>query len=673
MRAAWLAIVAACAPGCSIEKKVPLADGGLDAPPLDGPSDDDAPETAITAAPGEFSRVGASTFRFDSDDPAATFECSVDGDTPIACQSPYTRTLGDGPHAFSVRAIDRAGNSDDTPAEHLWTIDTVAPDTMLLSAPPAADNSPTVRFEFRSNEQNTGFECAIDGGTYQACQSDDLFGPFGDGAHAFAVRARDRAGNVDASPAIHAWLVDTSTPDTVLLSGPSGATAITTATFTFLSPDAGPGATFQCSLDGAPFVACLSPRDLVGLGAGEHVFAVRVRDAVGNVDPTPATRTWTVDLTPPTTSITDGPSGLEPFASASFSFESNEPGATFACSLDGAPFAPCTSPYTVAQLAQGDHTFAVRAVDGAGHVDPTPATRSWAVDTVAPDVAITSGPGGGETTGPRVWFAFSSPDGTLACSLDGAAFGGCASPLGLNAAAGPHELRVRATDAAGNTATAARAWTVACAAPDPTGAAALLHLDEPGQSLANAVAGGPPAMLGDDLTDEAIDPAPAAGRFGGGLAFSAADAERATWPLGLPAAAGLTIELWVSPEAASGPRDVAITADGRLAIRAAAAGASSVRISATAAAAGGGPSFTATSADVAAGAWHHVIVSLQEPALRLWVDGVRAEAGGVALGEPPELATLRLGGNFQGLLDEVWLAQAPLADDEAALVRYCPL
>ena len=53
----------------------------------------------------------------------------------------------------------------------------------------------------------------------------------------------------------------------------------------------------------------------------------------------------------------------------------------------------CTSPAPLTGLAQGMHAFAVRATDAAGHDDPSPATRSWTVDTVAPEVAFTAGPG----------------------------------------------------------------------------------------------------------------------------------------------------------------------------------------------------------------------------------------------------------------------------------------
>ena len=61
------------------------------------------------------------------------------------------------------------------------------------------------------------------------------------------------------------------------------------------------------------------------------------------------------------------------------------PIAGFQCSLDNSPFTNCatTSPATISynSLATGQHTFAVRAVDTQGNVDPTPATFSWTVLT----------------------------------------------------------------------------------------------------------------------------------------------------------------------------------------------------------------------------------------------------------------------------------------------------
>lgn len=57
-------------------------------------------------------------------------------------------------------------------------------------------------------------------------------------------------------------------------------------------------------------------------------------------------------------------------------FSASEP-SSFACSLDGAAYTFCSSPETYDALESGWHTFAVRATDAAGNVDPTPAQVRW--------------------------------------------------------------------------------------------------------------------------------------------------------------------------------------------------------------------------------------------------------------------------------------------------------
>jgi glucose/arabinose dehydrogenase len=85
------------------------------------------------------------------------------------------------------------------------------------------------------------------------------------------------------------------------------------------------------------------------------------------------------DTTPPNTTITSGPSGTVTSSSASFGFSSDDLGATFECSLDGAAFTGCTSQQSYTNLSAGSHTFEVRAIDAASNVDPTPASSSWTV------------------------------------------------------------------------------------------------------------------------------------------------------------------------------------------------------------------------------------------------------------------------------------------------------
>ena len=100
---------------------------------------------------------------------------------------------------------------------------------------------------------------------------------------------------------------------------------------------------FECKLDAANFAACSTPVAFSGLAEGSHTFAVRAVDVAGNIDASPATRTWTVDTSVPNTTITSGPS-VTSSRDVVFAFSASETGALFECRLDGAVFAACSSP-----------------------------------------------------------------------------------------------------------------------------------------------------------------------------------------------------------------------------------------------------------------------------------------------------------------------------------------
>jgi hypothetical protein len=85
------------------------------------------------------------------------------------------------------------------------------------------------------------------------------------------------------------------------------------------------------------------------------------------------------DTTPPETTIDSGPSGTVKPKDATFMFHSSEAGSTFECKLDSGPYSACSSPKRYTGLANGSHTFLVRATDAAGNTDATPASRTWTV------------------------------------------------------------------------------------------------------------------------------------------------------------------------------------------------------------------------------------------------------------------------------------------------------
>ena len=167
------------------------------------------------------------------------------------------------------------------------------------------------------------------------------------------MRAKDDAGNVDASPASRTFTVDTAAPATTITSGPANGTTINDSTPTFAFTSTETGSTFECRVDNGPWAGCTSAHTTATLAVGDHTFEVRATDPAGNTDQTPEGRTFTVaapDTTPPDTEITTGPSGPTNDNTPTFAFTATEAGSTFECRIDGGAWAACTSPRTLAAL-----------------------------------------------------------------------------------------------------------------------------------------------------------------------------------------------------------------------------------------------------------------------------------------------------------------------------------
>jgi len=172
------------------------------------------------------------------------------------------------------------------------------------------NNSPPARLEgfVPLSPGSTWYEGPFSGafdpgpsGFPNSCQCDELLdngmglawtvdvGPFGSATRSFLTTF---------SPTGQAF--DNLPPDTTITAGPPPSTTSTEASFSFQSSEA--GSAFECRLDGGAFGPCASPRSFSGLTPGDHTFEVRATDPSGNVDPTPAARSWTVD--PPAPAVT---------------------------------------------------------------------------------------------------------------------------------------------------------------------------------------------------------------------------------------------------------------------------------------------------------------------------------------------------------------------------------
>lgn len=250
----------------------------------------------------------------------------------------------------------------------------------------------------------------------------------------------------------------TSLAPPTITSAPSSSTTSRSATFAFTGPS---GATFKCGLDGAATTPCTSPRTYTSLTDGAHLF--KVVSVKSGEESAATTFGWTVDtVAPAAPTITSGPAALVGSTSATFTYSGPEANLRYVCSLDGAAFVTCTSPTVYSGLGQGEHMFAVRAVDAAANTGAT-TSRVWRVDTVAPPApALTTKPSDPTSTATNDFAWTSAESGaTSECSLENGAWFACTSPYRwvINTDnGGQHQFGVRARDAAGN-ASDARQYT----------------------------------------------------------------------------------------------------------------------------------------------------------------------------------------------------------------------
>jgi hypothetical protein len=272
---------------------------------------------------------------------------------------------------------------------------------------------------------------------------------------------------------VRVYFKDTTVPDTTLTGGPAQAsfTSARTATFTLGTTQPGNVGTFVCTLN-TTTIPCSSTLSLSGLPEGAQTLRVQAKDPSGNLDPSASTRSWTVDATPPVTTLSNGPANgsRTNSRSATFGISVNEIVSSRNCKLNGAPLACDGASIALSNLADGTYTLTATSTDRAGNIGPS-VSRTWTVDTDPPTTTLTGGPANGSISSKTTaTFTLASDEaGTFACRLDGAALpctSGSLTVVGL--ADGNHTLSVRAIDAAGNQDLGAptRAWRVLATPPD---------------------------------------------------------------------------------------------------------------------------------------------------------------------------------------------------------------
>lgn len=196
--------------------------------------------------------------------------------------------------------------------------------------------------------------------------------------------------------------------------------------------------------------------------AGTDSFTFEVNDGYGGTSAADVT----VRVDPDITGF-DGPAGALDSRAGEIEFGSSVAGATFECSIDEGDWQACSSPWTLTDLDDGEHTMRTR-VTANGLTNPDAAEATWTVDAF-PKIEVTDGPDAeSSSTGVAIDFTLSEAGATAAptaeCRLDGHEWTPCLSPVEFSDLDdGDHTVRIRATDAFGKQAVETVEWTIVTA------------------------------------------------------------------------------------------------------------------------------------------------------------------------------------------------------------------
>ncbi len=432
--------------------------------------------------PANPTNVTTANFSFTADKPGSTLECQLDGGAWVACGTNSTGTQqynglneNPNPHQFRVRATDPLGNigggGNPGGGGYDWRVDLTAPVPTFVDKPANPSNVVSPLITWSSDEPVQLAQCRlkVDGvtGPWAACDSltSKQYTDLADDNYEFSIRVLDIAGNWSNILA-HQWLLETVSPNLEITSGPPALSNRSLAQFFY---DYEPGASLTCQLDSRPVQdPCPSGIKYAYIAEGSHLFTVTATDAALNS--TTKTYTWSSKTIQPVVQINAGSVPASSSTVNTADFELATANGDAECRIDGSDWEACDSDegQSYTDLADGNHTFEVRAVDTYGNVSPIDA-YSWLVATAAPEVTFTSTPLE-NTRESTAFFGFdvtsADADVIAECSLDGTEPFVCSDETALvNLEDGDHNFTVTATDTAGIQGVASFDWNVKAKIP----------------------------------------------------------------------------------------------------------------------------------------------------------------------------------------------------------------
>ncbi|MFS8130366.1 MAG: hypothetical protein ACMG57_00140 [Candidatus Dojkabacteria bacterium] len=444
---------------------------------------DTTPPAAFTPiiSPASLTNNQTPTLTFSTTDTSGInhYEVQIDGGSYTTQTSPYVLpTLAEGVHSINVAAFDNAGNSR---IENVGVTIDLTGAVITFTVPTLVSNSPVTDTTF-SVVDNFGINVAdvnAIGGSINCTQTTavrldctSIISASGN----LTINATDVAGNASSNSS-NGYTVDAVAP-VVTITAPTKNSAVTITDTTITVTDnfainavsvMATGGTILCSQTTSVRVDCT-----VSISASGDLN-VSVTDVAGN--PVSKSETgYVIGSTPSspnpfTPSVNVDPFTINTAPIVTFSTTDTSGIDHYEVKIDGGSFSTQTSPYQLPELQEGFHTITVRAISNSSTF--TDEAVSFTIDLTPPSqfVINLNVPDTSNNTSPIATFAAQDSNGIdhYEVKLDDGTFTTQSSPFQLPVLTeGAHTITVKAFDAAGNSTTSIKDFTIDLTAPTGT-------------------------------------------------------------------------------------------------------------------------------------------------------------------------------------------------------------
>lgn len=473
----------------------------------------------------------------------------------------------DASYVFSLTQVDLATNSSDA-TSFTWIRDSSIPATPTItnfSDNPHYTNTSPLNVQGVCVSGNT--VTITEGGVLLASGACGVSNTYSlnvnkgaDASYSLAVYQTDSVSLNDSAFRDFTWVYDTVAPSAPTIANPAS-DPVTSSGSLIISGNCEQNATVNLTGDDTQSAVCTSGSYSFTISEaidGTYNYSLTQTDLASNTSAA-STQQWIRDSGSLPVPIITSPSA-DPFISnatnlilsgtcqSGLTVTLSGVGASDVLSPAGSLTTTCAGSAFSFTINKSDGTYNLSVTQTNGVTTSGADTLAWTKDTVQPNTSITTTPPGTNLSS-TASFVFSADEAsTIQCSLDGAAYTTCTSPLTYtNMANGAHTLNVRATDTAGNVESSPATYTWTQSANNTI---ALYHFDS-GDPLGDSSNYG--GALANDLIDNA-SAVSATGRFNEGrlMATTANFVYVANTTSQQAISSYLTLESWVQLNALPG-------------------------------------------------------------------------------------------------------------------------